>query len=462
MATHHVIIGGGPAATNAAETIRQIEDGESKITLICDEPAHSRMALPYWLAGQIPREQTHTADDGWFRELDINSRIGTRVQAIDTASNSVALSDGDSLTYDNLLIATGSRPLGLPVEGADLPGVQPMWTLEHAATALQTVDSNNGPRVVLIGAGFIGFIVLNAMEKRGWQLTVVEREPHFLPRMLNGDAAEFVETWLGERNVQQYRGTSVTAIRPCSDGSNELELSNGATLVADLVVVATGVQPNLDLVDGTAINTDVGIIVNDRLQTSVDGIYAAGDVAQGPTLLSDQLHVHGIQTTAVDHGRVAGANMAGEEVHYPGSLSMNVLDVCGLQCVSYGNWEDTSAEPMTISSPATRVYRQLLWTDDQITGAILVGRAGDVGMLTDVGMIKGLMQTQKQLGPWKQFLADNPFDVRRAYVASGVAAELSQTTLTGRPARARRYRYGNSPVVNKPGRHHAHLVGTKQ
>ncbi len=97
MSTHNVIIGGGPVATNALETIRQFDNGASQITLICDEPAHSRMALPYWLSGQIPREQTHTADDAYYQKLNVDAKIGTRVQSVDPNGNSVTLSDGSTL-----------------------------------------------------------------------------------------------------------------------------------------------------------------------------------------------------------------------------------------------------------------------------------------------------------------------------------------------------------------------------
>ncbi|MED5401752.1 MAG: FAD-dependent oxidoreductase, partial [Planctomycetota bacterium] len=148
--TKHVIIGGGPVATNAIETIRQYGDGEASITLISDEPAHSRMALPYWLAGKVPREHTHTADDDYFGRLGVDAKIGQRASGIDTAARTVTLDDGSTVEYDNLLIATGAAPAGLPVPGADLPGVQPLWTLEHTASLLAAAEGNESPRVTMI------------------------------------------------------------------------------------------------------------------------------------------------------------------------------------------------------------------------------------------------------------------------------------------------------------------------
>ncbi len=443
---HHVIIGGGPAATNAVETIRQFDGGRSVVTLVCDEPAHSRMALPYWLAGRIPEAQAHTADAAWFARLQVTTRFGVRVVAVDPPRKAVALSDGGTLDFDNLLIATGSSPVRPPVPGVDLPGVEPLWSLAQTGRVLRYAAAveaaGRTPRVALVGAGFIGCIVLNAMYERKWQLAVVEREAHLLPRMLDATAADHAQRWLARCDIPIHCGKTVRQIRQQADGTKAIDLSDGQSLTADVVILATGIRPNVELVHGSGIATDEAILVNDRMQTSFPHVYAAGDVAQGPVLFGTAHAVHPIQPTAVDHGRVAGANMAGHEVRYPGSLTMNVVDVCGLQCVSFGRWDGAATEATTIDNRAGFIYRRLLWRDDRISGAILAGRAGDLGMLTDVGMVKGLMQTQTRLGPWKQYLRDNPFDIRRAYIGSGAAAKLAGTTLLGRPSEARRFRFG--------------------
>ena len=467
----HVIIGGGPVATNAVETIRQMETEASQIILISDEPAHSRMALPYWLAGKIPREHTYTGDDQYFKKLDVETRFGPRVTSIDPRGNRLTLDDGNSLEFDNLLIATGASPRQLDIPGVDLPGVQPMWSLAHIESALQAVDGIEKPRAVLIGAGFVGFIVLNAMFKRGWQIAVVEQQAQVLPRMLDADSARIVQDWLGKKNVRVHTSTTVKQIRQVNDRTKVVELDNGLDngqqLEAELVIIAVGIAPNLTLLDGLGldglgIQTDEGILVNDRMQTNFPHIYAGGDVAQGRVMFSDRPEIHAIQPTAVDHGRVAGANMAGQDVSYPGSLLMNVVDVCGLQCASFGNWNDTTAEATTISNANGSIYRKFLWTGDQMTGAIFVGRAKDLGMLTDVGMVKGMLQTQTPLGEWKGFLQKNPFDVRRAYIGAGVASRLSGATLLGRPSQPRQFQFGGAQTNTQPGPGHASYVGTKR
>lgn len=452
--THHLIIGGGPAAINAIETIRQFDGGASKITMICDEPAYSRMVLPYYLANQVPKQQLFTGDDVYFKNLNVDRIIGKRVSKVDSKAKVVMLSDGNQQPFDDLLIATGSAPTKPPLPGIDLPGVLPLWTLGQTDAVLQAASGIARPEVVFIGAGFIGFIVLNAMYKRGWGLHVVEMADQVLPRMLDRESAKLVEGWLRTKGVSLHLGTTAKSISAIGK-HKRVALANGKSVDADIVIVATGIKPNLDLVGGSGIAVDEGIVVNDRMQTSFPCIYAAGDVAQGPDLLGDKSAVHAIQPTAVDHGRVAGANMAGHELHYPGSLLMNITDVCGLQCASFGRWSENT-EDMTIRNPDRPLYRKLLWSGDQVTGAVFVGPANDVGMLNDVGMVKGILQTRAPLGTWKEFLRANPFDIRRPYIAARVAQKLAATTLLGRPTQPRQYRFQNlqpSPQVTQPQAH---------
>lgn len=190
-----------------------------------------------------------------------------------------------------------------------------------------------------------------------------------------------------------------------------------------------------------------GIIVNDRMQTNIPGVYAAGDVAAGPDLLSAAAAIHAIQPTAVDHGRIAGANMAGKETHYPGSLLINVLDVVNLHCASFGVWQEGGREVTTIANPTRPLYRKYVWEGDRMVGALFVGPIDDVTMLNDVGMAKGLIQTKTALGSWAEYIRSHPTDLRRAYIANGVANTLITQTLLGVPARARDYRVDGA----KPG-----------
>jgi len=458
--TNHVIIGGGPAATHALETIRRIDENAG-ITLISDEPAHSRMALPYWLCNNIPREHTLTADDAYYKKHNVTAKVGQRVASIAADEDKVVLADGEEIAFDKLLLATGSSPLPMPIPGSDLPGVQNLWSLADTDAAIKAGEGKGPLKVLFIGAGFIGFIVASAAHKRGWEITVVERDPQLLPRMLDADAASLVDDWLGKQGVKTHVGVSVQSIEADGD-QKKVNLDNGDSLTVDLVVVAIGVQPNVDLAKAAGIDVDHGVLVNAKQETSRANVFAAGDVSQGSVLFQDEKEVHAIHPTAVDQGRVAGANMAGESIEYGGSLLMNVIDICGLQTVSYGAWND-DADATVIHNPANHIYRKLLWRDDKLVGAIFTGRARDAGLLTDIGMVKGILQTQTPLGAWKKHLVENPFDIRRAYIGAGIAQKLVNTTLLGRPAISPGYRFGNvKPEAKVTEAHAAYTTAARE
>ncbi len=437
MATEHVIIGGGPGGMNAIETIRGY-DADASITLISDEPAYSRMALPYYISGNIPIEQVNTGDDDYFSRLGVKTRFGARVTEVNPYANMVTLSDGSMVPFDNLLIATGSSAQQLNIPGADGDGVHNLWTVADAEKTVSALG--NDADVAFIGAGFIGFIILNAMHKRGARLKVIELEGQVLPRMLDAQGASLVNSWLESKGIETHTGVSVQAIEHGSDGVKTLQLSDGSSTRVDVVIMATGIKTNIGFLDGSGIETNQGVLVNNRCQTNVSNVYAAGDVAEGPDLSTGGQAVHAIQPTAVDHGRIAGANMAGQDVEYPGSLLMNILDVCGLQCASFGDWSG-SGDVTEVINANRPVYRKLIWEGSTITGAVILGPADDVAMLNDMGMIKGLIQAKTDLGAWKQHIQSNPTDIRRPYVATRTAEKMLALTALGKPSTHRSYQH---------------------
>ncbi len=460
MAKNHVVIGGGPAGMAAIETIRQCGD-DGNITLVCKEPvAYSRMALPYWIAGNIPPEQTYLADDAYYQRMNVTPQLGKAATGIDTANKRVMLEDGSTVSYDTLLIASGSSATRPNVPGIDGAGVFNLWTLADAEAVLNKASGT--PEVVFIGAGFIGFIILNAMLKRGWKLSVVEVENQVLPRMLDTIAAPMVQNHLAKKGVACHTGVSVAEIGDVG-GKKSVKLSNGAELSADIVIVATGIKPNTGYLAGSGINVNpdtLGIVVDDTMQTNVPGVYAAGDVAEGPDLLGGKA-IHAIQPTCVDHGRVAGANMAGRESHYPGSLLINVLDVAGLHCASFGDWKGDGKETHTLNNPSRPIYRKLVFDGGRVVGATFVGPVTDTTLLNDVGMVKGLIQSRVDLAHWKDYIKTNPLDIRRAYVGSGAANALLTTKLIGEASKDRGFRYQDAKPVTQPSPWHQVLVGTK-
>src|SRR5512146_371083 len=236
----HIILGAGPAGVIAAETIRKHAPYDT-IVVVGDEPGppYSRMAIPYLLAGSVDESGTHLRKDAaHFRELNIELRQA-RCTSVDGARRSLALSDGSVLTFDTLLVATGSTPIRPPIRGIDLPGIHPCWTLDDARAIM--AGAGKGARVLQMGAGFIGCIIMEALAARGVQLTVVEMGDRMVPRMMGQTAGSMIKDWCQRRGVQVFTGTKVEAISPGTPLS--VRLSNGEKLAADLVISATGVRP---------------------------------------------------------------------------------------------------------------------------------------------------------------------------------------------------------------------------
>jgi NADPH-dependent 2,4-dienoyl-CoA reductase/sulfur reductase-like enzyme len=405
----YAIVGAGPAGVIAAETLRKL-DPDGSVTLIGDEPEppYSRMALPYLLAENIDEAGTHLRHGpDHYGRLGIELRRD-RVDGISTRDRTLTLADGGSLAWDRLLIATGSRASRPPVPGMDLPGVENCWTLADARRIAER--AGRGAQVVLMGAGFIGCIVLEALAARGVRLTVVETQDRMLPRMMDAAGGDMIKRWCERKGVRVLTATSVNGIEAYAGGLR-LALDDGASLQADLVVCATGVRPNLDLLEGTGVETDVGVVVDEHLQSSVAGIFAAGDVAQGPDFSTGRREVHAIQPTASEHGRVAARNMAGMGTPFGGSLSMNVLNTVGLISSSFGLWMGVEGGDRAVAADAERFrYLRLEFEGDRMVGALALG------LTQHVGVVRGLIQTRVRLGAWKRALLQDPHRVMAAYL----------------------------------------------
>ena len=198
--------------------------------------------------------------------------------------------------------------------------------------------------------------------------------------------------------------------------------------------MATGIKPNIEWVAGSGLETNQGILVDEHCRTNVANIYAAGDIAEGPDAVTGEKVVHAIEPTAMQHGRVAAANMAGQEVAYKGSLLMNIVDVLDLEIASFGAWDDADAEVFEVVRAERPAYRKLLFHGGRLTGAIILGKTREIWTTNDVGMLKGLVYTGVDISEWKEHLRKNPFDVKRAFLASGAAGGLLPETILGRPS----------------------------
>ena len=415
----NVIIGAGPAGVIAAETLRRVAP-ESKVTIIGDEkePPYSRMALPYYLIEKIKEQGTHLRkDSNHYKNLGIEL-IQDRVGKIDPAKKSLQLNNGKAINYDKLLIATGSHPIRPPIAGMDLPNVHSCWTLDDGRAIAKLAKP--GASVVLMGAGFIGCIILEALALRGVKLSVIEMGDRMVPRMMNQTAGNLIKQWCLEKGVNVFTSTKVEALEKGDSTALKVKLDNGKVLDADLVISATGVKSNIQFLEGSGIKTEFGVLVNNHLQTSDKNIYAAGDVCQGLDFSTGEYSVQAIQPTAADHGRIAAMNMLGKDALHQGSVNMNVLDTMGLISSSYGLWMGVDGgDSVELNDPDRYRYLSLQFEDDVLVGA------QSLGLTNHVGVLRGLIQTRLHLGKWKKHLKHDPTRLMEAYLGATQAIGLN-------------------------------------
>ncbi len=432
---NHVILGAGPAGVIAAETIRKHAPND-RIVLVGDEPEapYSRMAIPYLLIGNIQEAGTHLRHGAdHFDKLCIERKQG-RAKGIDTGRKHVHLADGSSLPYDRLLIATGSSPVRPPIPGMDLPNVHSCWTLADARAIM--ARAGKGARVLQMGAGFIGCIIMEALASRGVELTVVEMGDRMVPRMMGPTAGGMIKDWCEKKGVRVFTGARVEAIEAVAgaepgllgklasavglgggasagNGAMKVRLSNGQTLEVDLVISATGVKPNIGFLENSPIKCLVGVLTDEHLQTTVPDVYAAGDCAEAFDIVSGKTIVSAIQPNAADQAYVAAMNMVGRKAVLKGVTQINVLDTLGLISASFGNWQGVAGgEHVELTDRAAGRHLSLQFKDDVMVGC------NSIGWTQHVGVMRGLVEGQVKLGEWKDRLKEDPTLLMEAYLAS--------------------------------------------
>ena len=420
----HLILGNGPAGVLAAETLRHA-DASGEVVLVGSEdaPPYSRMAIPYLLEGQIDEVGTYLRKEpGHFERLGIAQRRG-RAVALDTSARGVLFHDGTRETYDRLLVATGSHPVRPPIPGIDLPQVLTCWTLEDARAIARY--ARRGSRVVQLGAGFIGCIIMEALAARGVELTVVELGDRMVPRMMTQKAGNMIRRWVESKGIRVVTQAGIDRIDPSDGEALRVHLTTGTALDCDLLIVSAGVVPNVGFLEATPVHVAKGVLVDDRMETSVPGIFAAGDVAEAPDLFTGAHLVSAIQPNAADQARAAALNMAGRDVRLPGVLAINVLDTLGMVSSSFGQWwgGDTPDGVELVDEDHQR-YLSLQFQDDVLIGATAIG------LTQHVGVLRGLIQNKTPLGGWKQVLKSAPLRFPEAYVARS----QQPTALTPMPA----------------------------
>jgi len=368
----YVIIGNSAAGIGAVEGIRQI-DKQGEITVITSEPHHtySRPLISYLLLGKVTEEKMKYRGDGFYLENNCTLLADTAAAKINSSDKHVLLNDGKAVPYDKLLVAAGSSAFVPDVEGLD--SVKDKYTfmsLDDARRLDKALDEDK--RILIIGAGLIGLKCAEGILERVSRVTVLDLAPRILSSILDEDGAMLVQRHFESKGVEFKLSRSAKRFE-----QNAALLDDGERIEFDILVLAVGVRPNTSLLKGIA-ETDKGIIINEKSETSTADIYAAGDCTQTFDVSSGQSRVMALLPNAYMQGECAGINMAGGEKIFDRAIPMNAIGFFGLHVITAGNY---SGE---VYSENESHYKRLFYSENKLNGYILIGNVEKAGIYTSI------------------------------------------------------------------------------
>ena len=369
-AIDYIIIGNGIAGTTAAEAIRK-SDPDGSIAIFSDEayPFYARIRLPQFLAGDVTLEKIVLKSDSWYQEHNIDLHINEPVVDINPTQKLITTNTGGSCSYKKLLLATGSHSFVLPLKGIENEGV---FTLRNIDDAIRIKEYIRGKKnAVILGGGLLGLEVGKALICQGVEITVIEYFDRLLPRQVDLAGSNMLKCMMEKIGYHFHLGLHAEEIIR-ENGKLKVLMHEGDVFEGDMVLVSAGVRPNLDLAEKAGVNIDKGIIVDDHLKTSVDGIFAAGDLTQHKERL------YGIWPAAKQQGEIAGMNMAGVATEYTGSTVITALKVAGINLTSIGDIDlDNTKECVVDIDNEHGTYKKYVMQESALVGCILVGDTKD-------------------------------------------------------------------------------------
>ncbi|MDR3552830.1 MAG: FAD-dependent oxidoreductase [Clostridia bacterium] len=369
---NYVVIGNSAAAVGCVEGIRKV-DATGAITLISDEShrAYSRPLISYWLSGKVDDERMYYRNEDFYEKNHVKTLLGVRVTALDAAAKTVTLSDGTVLPYDSLMVATGSRPFVPPIAGVqDCPQAVTFLDWDSARRLKGMVNKKS--RVVVLGAGLIGLKVTEGLAGHVAGITVVEMAAHLMPSVLDDDSAAMLQ-----RHIEK-NGVSFIYEDPAAKVSgNLLTLGSGRELAFDVLVLAAGVRPNVELVRDAGGTVNRGIIVNSFMQTSLPDVYAAGDCVEAMDVVSGARKIMALLPNAYMQGEAAGKTMAGAPEGFEKSMPMNAIGFFGMPLCTAGDYDGEAYVKIEEDS-----FKKLFFKDDRLVGYILISDVDRAGIYT--------------------------------------------------------------------------------
>ena len=361
-----LVVGNGMVSLRFLERLADHAPGRHDVTVVGREvsPAYNRVLLSALLAGDVDPAGCLLRETAWYDRGRIRLLTGRNATAIDPASRTLAV-DGETISYDRLVLATGSDPIRLPMPGMDLPGVMAFRDLADVDTMRALRGS--GARAVVIGGGLLGLEAAYGLARLGVETTLLHVMDRLMERQLDGRAARIVRAAMERKGVRVVLGANTGAVE--GDGRVErVRLADGTLLPADLVVVAVGVRPRVELARTAGLAVGRGVQVDDGLETSAPGIHAVGECAEHRGV------AYGLVEPGYEQADVLARRLGGADTTYEGSTVATNLKVSGLPVFSAGEIaDDADGEPILLSDPASGTYRKLLVRDGRLVGALLIG-----------------------------------------------------------------------------------------
>lgn len=373
-----VIAGGGMAGMATVEAaLDHADPGDWDVTIIGAEAIapYNRVMLSAVLAGGIGENELALRHQQWFEDRGIALRLGVAARHVDTAARTVELADGETIPYDDLVIATGSRPFVPQIPGAQLPGVHVFRTQDDAREILDATESSR--RAVVIGGGLLGLEAARGLRQRGVHTTVVHIADRLMERQLDAPAASLLARALRAMRIPAVTSVRTERLVAGDDGRVcGVQLDGGEQIEADLVIVAAGIQPEIDLARTAGLETDRGVLVDDELRTSAPGVRAVGECAE------HRGAVYGLWAPLLEQARAAGASLAGQPAAFHGAAPATTLKVAGIElfCCGRVTEQEGDEEILSLDTRQGR-YRRLLINEGRLEGAILLGDLRDAQAL---------------------------------------------------------------------------------
>ncbi len=376
----YLLVGSSHAALEALRAIRLVDPDGSMAMLTRDERLpYSPTILPYVVSGRSGSDKVLLRDAAFFEANNCTYVPNARAVSLDPKAKAVTLASGEVWRYQSLLIASGAAPAIPPVKGLDGVKYHVLRTLADAEGLRGAM--RGAKRAVVLGAGLVGLHAAENLAEAGLSVTVVEMQDHVLPGYFDAKASTRIEEAFTKHGVELKLRRKVVEV---SGPAARVTLDDGSVLEADLLLVATGVRPVTDWLEGSGVAVDKGVVVDEIMRTNIDGIWAAGDVAQATDFASGKPALIGIIPTAVEQGKIAGQGMAGDSYRkdYAGGLPVNTYRFFGRVALSIGRAAATDGvEAVETESGA---YRRLVLENNRLVGYASVDEPFDVGIMGEL------------------------------------------------------------------------------